>query len=245
MSISTNKSLTRKEHFLQYFEHSPYKDFSFWKDFSVKALNLYKDEFVNLKDRINNLDARLSGEIAFDGNGIPISINGWDVCEEEVLSLENQNNQILPLLFIGAFNEFESSFKSFVTDVFDFLSRYNLIENVTIARCDLLKAWKIGDIKKTLCTAELLCISTTRNLNKLWIEIDSHQELRHVFAHNENPIPEGKSTRIRKVKGIHNVIVDERNYVKINEASVLVKSCNLYESFMHELIKEISTKLQK
>jgi hypothetical protein len=246
MSITTDTPLTRKEIFLQYFEHSPYKDFSFWKDFTLKALDLYKDEFVRLKDRIKNLDAAPSDKMDFDDNGIPISMNGWDVCEDEAISHDRQHYNILPLMFIGAYNDFEKGFKDFVVDTFNFIDKNKTNDKINSGRMHLeneKKFDKIKDYKKALCLSKLCCISESKVLNNKWIAIDNVSEVRNVFAHNENPIPAHKDNRIEKIRKIVGVAISQENHVTISDVSVIIQSCILYEDFMENLISEIANKL--
>lgn len=256
MSRTTDQPSTPASAFIQHFEHSVYKNFSFWKEFSVKALALYKNEQKLQQQKIKLFDAEQAGRKAeFDEHGSPMMTDGWEAHEDEALSLDFQKSQILPLLFVGAFNHFEKSLKDLVEEICHQLEGNYNAEKLAEAKKHIagkrykkdgkskkdkpLKYQYIGDVEELLLDAELVILCKS-SLKDIWATINLYKELRNIFAHNDNPIDIVKyPNRKKKVIQIPGVMIIS-GHVKLDDINIVLDSCNTYEEFTCQLIEEIS-----
>jgi len=244
MSRTTDKPLTPSAEFLLYFEHSHLKDFSFWVEFSRKALLLYGKEKIYLNNRIKALDKELLSGIELDGNGNRILYDAWDINEDEVFNLENQDNEILPLMFIGAYKDFEKKLKDLVEGIFNQIQGKYDAKKINKAQKTIgsKKEYKfISDVDSVLSNSGLISIKETSILSEKWTAIENYKELRNVFAHNDFPLTDNK--RLEKIRTVVGENVTDKGYILTLPVDLIPNTCNLYTEFMNLLILKIAEKV--
>lgn len=244
MSRTRNIPLTPKEEFLSKFEHKPIMDFSFWPSFARKAKDLYSQESQLLSKKIKEFDNKISNEMNFDENGQPLTTDGFDHFEDDVFRLDEQQDEILVLMFIGTFKDFEKKFKVFALELLYLLEKQLDQTNTKAGRTLLTKPnVPIGRIKDAIARAGIVDILSNSELSSKWSEIYRHSELRNIFAHNENPVIDdiypNRLPAIREIAFIKIV----NNYVLLEDVKIIEKSCTLYQEFLEILVQTIAEKV--